>query len=181
MYGKQTDKPFANWINHKDTIWQKRKFDLWCVFSEPKVFRMIQCCLTKIDHTFRPFSICQMIMQHFFEGFRTAKSVKLITECYVGVRGGFWEEMSCLVYSTHPWRPLWSVLSWTFGKLHRKCAYVPITVSVAECVFQSVTVGCMYEYVCVYGQRGLFHWMLRGTIWGLGCCHYLLIGPAGIN
>lgn len=25
MYSKQTDKPFANWINQKDTIWQKKE------------------------------------------------------------------------------------------------------------------------------------------------------------
>ncbi len=61
--------------------------------------------LTKIDHTFSSFCICQMIIQSCLRVSGPLKKVKLIT-CYVGVRGGFWEEFFCLVYSTHPWRPL---------------------------------------------------------------------------
>ncbi len=53
--------------------------------------------LSKIDHTFSSFCICQMIIQSCLRVSGPLKKVKLIT-CYVGVRGGFWEEF--FVWST---------------------------------------------------------------------------------
>ncbi len=128
--------------------------------------------LSKIDHTFSSFCICQMIIQSCLRVSGPLKKVKLIT-CYVGLGEDsgrkFFVWSTLLILGDH----FSLFLADPFGKLHRKWMYVPITVSVLVGVFQSVTVGCMC--MCVRSQR-----IVTLNVMG----HNLslsLIGPAGIN
>jgi len=80
--------------------------------------------------------------------------VKLITESYVGVRGGFWEEMSRLVWSTL--LILGDHLSLFLAELLASCSrcvfvYVSIAVSVSSGVCLSVC--CVSVPVNVMGHN----------------------------
>ncbi len=43
MYSKQTGKPFANRINHKDTIWPKKEVVICNVSFQSLQNGMLQC------------------------------------------------------------------------------------------------------------------------------------------